>query len=92
MNERPSLRYKGYVITPTAHPVDVCIIVGGEVKGVVRQGFDPYFSISRDEGNDTLDRSYSATETLATEDEARARAVEYAKAVIDGRIKDVTPP
>lgn len=92
MSEHPGLRYKGYTITPTAHPIDVRLIIGGEVKGIVQQGYDPYFSISRDEGNDTLDCSYSATETLATEDEALAKAVEYAKAIIDGKVKDVRPP
>lgn len=92
MTPQPSVKYKGYRITPTAHPVDVRLIVAGEVKGIVRQGFDPYFSISRDEGNDIVDCPYSVTETLATEDEARAKAIEYAKAVIDGKVKDVRPP
>jgi len=92
MSTQQSLKYKGYRITPTAHPIDVRILVGGQLTEVVRQGFAPYISISRDEGDTTFDRSYNTNEGLRTEEEARVFGIEFAKAVIDGKVKDVTPP
>lgn len=90
--EVKGIQYKDYEIYPGANPIDVQVVVGGVPQEVVRQGYNPTFSIVRHLGDHSLDRVYSVNDHSPTAEEAIEKAIRYAKDVIDGKVPDIQPP
>lgn len=89
---RKVVTYKIYDIHPGFMPIDVQIIVGGVSRGIVSQGYNPSFSITRHKGDHFLDVPYRVNETCGSQQEAEDRAMQIAKDIIDGKVEGVNPP